>query len=49
MDAVRSSFTDSHELNPILAAKKLAQLSVQRGSIDDITISIIKLDHFTQA
>ncbi|KAK4784552.1 hypothetical protein SAY86_018920 [Trapa natans] len=49
VDTVRSSFTDRDELNPIFAAKKLAELSLRRGSIDDITILVIKLDHFEKA
>lgn len=46
VDIVRSSFTGLEKSNPFLAAKKLAQLAVQRGSLDDITVLIIKLDHF---
>ncbi|KAK4768875.1 hypothetical protein SAY86_027025 [Trapa natans] len=46
VDAVRSSLTGSHRPNPFSAAKELAELSAARGSADDITVMVIKLDQF---
>ncbi|PKI39544.1 hypothetical protein CRG98_040014 [Punica granatum] len=46
VDIVRPSLTGLDKPNPFLAAKKLAQLSIRRGSTDDVTVLIIKLDRF---
>lgn len=36
----------SDKPQPLLACKKLVDLSVSRGSVDDISVMIIKLDHY---
>lgn len=33
---------------PFLACKRLVELSLRRGSIDDISVMIIQLGHFIQ-
>lgn len=46
VDAVRTLLTGSDKPNEFLAAKELAQLSARRGSADDITVLVVKLDQF---
>ncbi|XP_010517433.1 PREDICTED: probable protein phosphatase 2C 30 [Camelina sativa] len=46
VDVVRSYFVGVENPNTLLACKKLAELSFKRGSLDDISVIIIQLQHF---
>ncbi|KAI4318235.1 hypothetical protein L6164_026024 [Bauhinia variegata] len=46
VDIARSFCINSDKPQPILACKKLAELSTSRGSLDDISVMIIKLEHY---
>ncbi|ONK80123.1 uncharacterized protein A4U43_C01F14120 [Asparagus officinalis] len=46
IDIARPFCTDNHCSSPLSACKKLADLSVNRGSADDISVMIIQLKRF---
>lgn len=48
VDVVRHSCVGIDNLEPFSACKKLVDLSVTRGSIDDISVMVIQLAHFIQ-
>lgn len=48
MDLVRPFCVGVEKPEPILACKKLADLSIRRGSMDDISVMVIQLGHFVQ-
>lgn len=45
-DVVRPLCTGVEKRKPLFACKKLVDLSVTRGSTDDISVMIIQLGHF---
>lgn len=46
MDVVRPLCDGSDNSDKFAACRKLVNLSLERGSTDDITVMIIKLSHF---
>ncbi|KAK8913936.1 putative protein phosphatase 2C 25 [Platanthera zijinensis] len=46
VDMARPFFLDPPKPSPLSACRKLAELSVSRGSMDDICVMIIQLRHF---
>jgi len=47
VDTVHPFFTENHKTGSIASAcKKLVELSIARGSVDDISVMIIQLQHF---
>ncbi|XP_054819749.1 probable protein phosphatase 2C 25 [Prosopis cineraria] len=47
VDIARSFCVGSDKPQPLLACKKLVELSASRGSFDDISVMVIKLGHYT--
>ncbi|KAI0526915.1 hypothetical protein KFK09_002509 [Dendrobium nobile] len=48
IDMARPLCMDSKKPSPLSACKKLVELSISRGSMDDISVMIIQLGHFFQ-
>ncbi|KAF5738447.1 protein phosphatase 2C 2-like [Tripterygium wilfordii] len=46
VDIVRAFFIGADKPKPFSACKKLADLSIGRGSVDDISVMIVQLSHF---
>ncbi|XP_047146953.1 probable protein phosphatase 2C 25 [Vigna umbellata] len=46
VDIARSFLVGSNKSQPLLACKKLVDLSVSRGSMDDTSVMLIKLEHY---
>lgn len=46
VDVVRPLCIGVDKPEPFCACKKLAQLSIRRGSTDDISVMVIQLSHF---
>ncbi|TKY56493.1 phosphatase 2C 25 [Spatholobus suberectus] len=46
VDIARSFFVGNNKAQPLLACKKLVDLSVSRGSMDDTSVMLIKLEHY---
>ncbi|KAL2317478.1 hypothetical protein Fmac_031354 [Flemingia macrophylla] len=46
VDIARSFFVGNNKSQPMLACKKLVDLSVSRGSLDDTSVMLIKLEHY---
>lgn len=47
VDVARPLCVDTHNPSPLHACRKLAELSASRGSVDDISVMIVQLKHFT--
>lgn len=47
VDIARPFCVGNNEQRPLLACKKLAELSASRGSLDDTSVMLIKLKHYT--
>ncbi|WCJ19914.1 Protein phosphatase 2C family protein [Euphorbia peplus] len=47
VDLVRSLYIGVDKPEPLMACKKLTELSLRRGSVDDTSVMIIQLGHFT--
>ncbi|XP_065871049.1 probable protein phosphatase 2C 30 [Euphorbia lathyris] len=47
VDVVRSLYIDVDKPEPLMACKKLTELSLRRGCLDDTSVMIIQLGHFT--
>ncbi|KAK7300920.1 hypothetical protein RJT34_11773 [Clitoria ternatea] len=46
VDIARPFCVENNKLQPLLACKKLVDLSVSRGSMDDTSVMLIKLEHY---
>ncbi|RDX85500.1 putative protein phosphatase 2C 25, partial [Mucuna pruriens] len=46
VDIARSFLAGNNKSQPLLACKKLVDLSVSRGSMDDTSVMLIKLEHY---
>jgi protein phosphatase 1L len=46
VDVVHPSCVGVDKLDPLSACKKLVDLSLSRGSVDDTSVMIIQLDRF---
>ena len=46
VDVVHPSYVGVDELDPLSACKKLVELSLSRGSVDDTSVMVIILDRF---
>ncbi|CAL0307741.1 unnamed protein product [Lupinus luteus] len=46
VDIARPFFVGNSKPQPLLACKKLVDLSVSRGSMDDTSVMVIKLEHY---
>ncbi|KAE9596051.1 hypothetical protein Lal_00030729 [Lupinus albus] len=46
VDIARSFFVGNKKSQPLLACKRLVDLSISRGSIDDTSVMLIKLEHY---
>lgn len=46
VDIARSFFVGNNKSQPMQACKKLVDLSVSRGSLDDTSVMLIKLEHY---
>lgn len=46
VDIARPLCVGNNRQQPLLACKKLVELSVSRGSVDDISVMIIKLQNY---
>ena len=48
VDVARTPCTGTNKLQPLVACKKLVEMAVSRGSLDDVSVMVIQLARYMQ-